>query len=627
MQDSLLRLARNLYVHRGTTNVGILVAGDRAALIDYGEGDVEAVLDGLGVRRVEAVFITHVHRDQVCGLAQPAGRVAGCRVVVPAAERAYLDAVEPLWRDPARRWHAYDFRPGHLLPSESIPASDVCRGGEDISWRGWRIGVYETPGHTDGSVSYVVECDGGRFAFCGDALAGPGQVWELYSLQRGGTYGPCTIRDYHGYLGARGVLLDGLARLGETQPAALIPAHGPVVDRPAEAIAALAAGLTEAFALYASAAALRHYFPPVFAEVAGREDCLPIQAGTVPPAFLRHVGTSWIVIAESGAALVMDCGSPAVIEELQRLLTTGEIRRIEGLWISHYHDDHVDALPAFQRAFPCPTIADPRVAAVVSEPRAFRLPGLSPAVVRVDRRADSGESWEWREFRLTTYHFPGQTYYHGALLVEGHGLRLLFAGDSFTPAGMDDYCPHNRTFLGPGRGYDACLGLLAELHPDLLFNCHVDVAWRFPPEHIARMRALLAARERVLGRLVPWDDPNYGLDEHWVRCQPYEQEVAPGAGADVTVRITNHSAIAHEATCQPVLPRGWASIAPTATTIPARADGGLRFRIPVPAGTPPGQYVIPFTLDYAGRRLAQFREALITVPPSPTWRPPRTGLD
>src|SRR5262245_66586362 len=104
MHGSPERLAPGLYVHRGGLNVGILVDGDRAALIDYGEGDVEAALDELGVRRVDTVFVTHVHRDQVCGLARPSSRVAGCRVVVPAAERAHLESVEQFWRDPARRW-------------------------------------------------------------------------------------------------------------------------------------------------------------------------------------------------------------------------------------------------------------------------------------------------------------------------------------------------------------------------------------------------------------------------------------------------------------------------------------------------------------------------------------------
>ena len=36
----------------------------------------------------------------------------------------------------------------------------------------------------------------------------------------------------------------------------------------------------------------------------------------------------------------------------------------------------------------------------------------------------------------------------------------------------------------------------------------------------------------------PWDHANYGMDEHWVRCYPYEQEVALGEAAHLRVEIT-----------------------------------------------------------------------------------------
>ena len=45
--------------------------------------------------------------------------------------------------------------------------------------------MLDTPGHTDGSLSYLVEVDGKRVVFCGDAIYDEGQVWDLYSLQKG----------------------------------------------------------------------------------------------------------------------------------------------------------------------------------------------------------------------------------------------------------------------------------------------------------------------------------------------------------------------------------------------------------------------------------------------------------
>ncbi|MEZ4664127.1 MAG: hypothetical protein R2911_41890 [Caldilineaceae bacterium] len=34
--------------------------------------------------------------------------------------------------------------------------------------------------------------------------------------------------------------------------------------------------------------------------------------------------------------------------------------------MTHYHDDHVDAMPALQAAFDCPTLADAHVAPVIN---------------------------------------------------------------------------------------------------------------------------------------------------------------------------------------------------------------------------------------------------------------------
>ena len=81
------------------------------------------------------------------------------------------------------------------------------------------------------------------------------------------------------------------------------------------------------------------------------------------------------------------------------------------------------------------------MAEVVSEPSAWPpLPCLNAEKVQVDRVTNDGESWQWHEFKLTAYFFPGQTLYHGGLLVERGDLRILFVGDSLTAGGIEDYC-------------------------------------------------------------------------------------------------------------------------------------------------------------------------------------------
>lgn len=605
-------LADDLATHHGLINVGIVRRGDRAMLIDCGDGQVIPALQAMGVRHVERVLFTHHHRDQASGLPAIFDYSASpVRVTAPASEGDCFASVERYWTDPARQWHLYDFHPHHLMLPESVPVDAACREGDQIEWGRWRIRVLETPGHTDGSVSYLVEGAAQRVIFSGDVIYAPGQIWAVFPLQRGGRFGEWTIRDYHGFLGARSLLTESLQKIRQARPSALVPSHGTIMNLPEAAIDALLANLRECVECYAEISALHYHFPEMFQDDRIRR---LIDADTAPlPPFVRHLGTTFVVVAADGAALVMDCGSPRVIEEIQALQEAGIVRQVELFWVSHYHDDHVDAAADFQRRFPCPTVADATVADVISHPSAYRLPCLSPTVVRVDRRTRSGESWDWHEFRLTAYHFPGQTYYHGALLVEGHGQRLFFIGDSFTPSGIDDYCAGNRNFLGPDRGFDACLRLLDELCPDYLFNCHVDVAFRFSAEQIRFMRENLTRRAELFQRLLPWDDPNYGLDEHWVRCQPYAQVVRPGQSAPLEVVITNHSTEARLASCQPALPPGWSAVVPAPTLAPARGERALKITIQPPGDARPGQYVIPIALEYAGRRLGQLSEALIRV--------------
>lgn len=614
MTTTYTKINDTLFVHHGCCNVGIVRAGAHALLIDAGNGDIQATLTALGITTIDRILFTHHHRDSASGVATVA--TAATRIGVPAEERPWFAQVETFWHDPKMRWHLYNVHPHNLMLAESITVHDTFSDGDQVQWGDVTITIIATPGHTDGSVSYLVEAGGERVVFCGDLIYDSGQLWELYSLQKGNS----RVTDYHGFLGDRQRLLQSLDQVIAAGPTALIPTHGVIMTEPAQAVAQLRQRLADCYDRYVAVSALRYYFPELFVEYAGRPDHMPIREGKPVPAFLHHIGTTWIVIAANREALVMDCGDPAVLRALRQLQADGTITAVTACWVTHYHDDHVDALDQFQAAYPCTTYADSTVAAVVTAPHAFRLPCISPTVVRIDHVTADGESWQWNEFRLTAYHFPGQTYYHGGLLVEGQGVRLFFGGDSFTPSGLDDYCSGNRNLLGAGVGYDRCLALLAALQPTHIFNCHVEPAFDFTAAEISQMRANLADRVECYGQLFPWDHPNYGLDEQWVRCEPYEQPAQPGATIMLTVVVTNHSATQKTVNCRPILPTTWhARVSEQQATIPPQQEGRLTFTIAIPALTAvlssenqPGdrRVVIPIEVNYDGRALGQLREAI-----------------
>lgn len=613
----LIQLSEHLSVYYGAINVGIVCAGDKCLLIDCGDASVAGELPRLGVTSVDQILFTHHHRDQACGADTLIARKA--RVGVPARERGYFDNVGAYWNEPKNRWHVYEMRPHHLMLAESIRVDAAYNEGDVLSWGPARIRVLATPGHTDGSVSYLVEADGRKVIFSGDTIYSEGRLWDIYSLQKG----------YHGFLGARTELVASLRRIKDTEAEVLVPSHGPIITDPPKAIEVLVQRLEACYEQYVSISGFRYYASTLFTEYADRKSYMPFGKSKPAPSCLRHDDTTWTIVSRDKAAFVVDCGSPAVVQTLRKLVDENQIRTVEGLWVTHYHEDHTDGIAEFQKVFDCPTVIDSEVAQVVRDPSAWRLPCLSPGRCRVDRTLTDRESWPWHEFTMTSYHFPGQTLYHAALLVEGQGVRMLFVGDSFSPSGIDDYCTGNRNWLGRGVGFDRCIALIEKLKPTHLLSSHVSGAYEFTPEQYRFMKDNLDRREKLFGELVPWDDANYGLDESWVRCHPYGQKAKAGDQIVIRVIATNHSTEQNSFACRAALPRGWAprnvsagghaQSRPAADTgwarhnVAAGVDDEVTIVVDVPVNASPGRYIVPIDVQYGSWSLPQFTECVVVL--------------
>jgi len=154
-----------------------------------------------------------------------------------------------------------------------------------------------------------------------------------------------------------------------------------------------------------------------------------------------------------------------------------------------------------------------------------------------------GYKMQWKEFTFQFFYFPGQTIYHDALMVtKDSGEKIFFIGDSFSPSGIDDYCLLNRNLLQDGMGYFYCLDFLKKLSPEtLLINEHIVQPFAFSTSQVDLMIDTLQRRREDLSQLFPWDDPNFGIDEQWVRFHPYSLEIKKGSSGEVSVRVFNHS--------------------------------------------------------------------------------------
>jgi glyoxylase-like metal-dependent hydrolase (beta-lactamase superfamily II) len=605
----------DLFVYPGAANTGVLRCGERAVLIDCDDTLTPERLAELGIQTVERIYCTQHRRPNTAGI--PHFQAA---VHAPQAERQQFEEAAAYWQDWRSHWHLYHFRPGPLAPLHDIPIQGTVSEGDVLEWGGFTVRVLDTPGMTGGAVSYIVERSAGGpgpagVTFCGDALYGPGQVWDVHSLQNNmGGYS-----DYHGFLGAARTLIASLEKLAGLSSGSLVPSHGGVVEAPTAAARLTIQRLEQLYRNYAATSALNFYFPHIFQDL--RDDpwrMAPAQVVDFPGFILPVAATSFAIRSETGGLFLIDCGSDSVLETLAAWKEQGQFADLEGCWVTHYHDDHVDALHHLAASTSAPIYADEHLAEILAHPARFCLPCLSPAAAPLTHVTTDGETWRWREFKLTALHFPGQTLYHGGLLVRGRGLAVLFGGDSFAPTGLDDYTAGNRNFLGPGQGYRRCIDLIRRYRPDLILNQHQRQAFHFSDEQLDYMEQMLAAREALLAELLPWDHPNHGTDAGWIRAYPYTLDAGPGATCVLEVRATEHSGQPHTLDVEAVLPPGWEARSHAPGSNRTETASGERIaRAPVSINIPPtagpGSYPVAFRVTWNGQYLGQVCHAIVNI--------------
>ncbi len=598
-QESGSEILPGLRIVPGAVNTGLFERNGKILMIDSGEMGGPA----------DWCLYTHHHRDQASRAASLAS--AGARLIVPTAERHFFDDAFGFW-DSAEALldHSMDFRPHVFTLRESVPVARAVTGGDTHPWQGLQFQVIDTPGHTAGSVTYIVEIAGKRVAFTGDLIFAPGQIWEMYSLQK---KFPKMRSGYWGFGGAVPEVKASLDRVLAAKPDILIPSHGAPIHDPPAAVAQLKDHLDDVMNNYFVTAGWR--ISPMHKGEYPREldpPMFPSLPRVSYPKWIRDIAaTTKVIVSDDKSAFVSDCGSPKAIEELARLHEAGEIGSIEGVWISHYHDDHTENRNVLRRRFGTKVFVQEELVDIIENPTAYRMPALFPESIKVDRVMRDGETIAWKEFRLTFYYFPGQTLYHAGLMVEKDGYKVFFTGDSITNWGVDDYCSQNRNFMGQNVGYRKCFDRLLAAKPDMLVAAH----WGPEPistDYVRKTIELFREREALEQKLFPHDNINFGLDPCWIRSYPYRQKALPGALVAVEARIMNHSSVPKKAQAELVLPAGWTARQPSgAQEIPANTEGVIRLLAAAPANPPRRRQVIGLSVTFGGRRIGEFAEAIV----------------
>jgi glyoxylase-like metal-dependent hydrolase (beta-lactamase superfamily II) len=585
--------APGIAVVRDTCNVYVLRSGRQGVAVDFGAGAVLDRLEELGLDRITDVLVTHHHRDQVQGLARAVAH--GARIWVPPLEERLIAGVGRHWQSRGID-RDYDLTDDRFSLREPVAVTGSVAEYRAVEVGGFAVYTLPTPGHTIGSVSYLVEVGGRELAFTGDLVYGDGQLWSLAATQW----------TYSGVEGQASTVTSAHV-LAQRGPAALLPSHGPVIDEPARSLEIVQRRLVELIELRLGVrSGIRERLERPFEEIT--------------PHLLRNrvsFANSHVLLSESNAALIVDFGYDTapwqrpLLWSIDALKEQHGVESVDAVVTTHYHDDHVAGLNLLRDAQGTEVWSPANVAPVLEEPHRYDLPCLWPEPIPVDRVLELGAPFTWREYELTAYAFPGHTLYAAAIAFDVDGKRVVATGDQYAfehdGRTLANYQYRNRFRRGD---YATTAQLLGRLQPDLVISGH----W-FPRELDGDPIASLAPigeRVRALhDELLP--DESFGEEGFGARIEPYRCTVDPDGTVELEVTVRNPFPRAERARVEVALPGGFtASPASEELELMPHGEGTVRFVVRVSA-EPARRARVAADLTVGDVRFGEQAEALIDV--------------
>ncbi len=523
------KLSKDVYIYKDSVYCGIIKNGDDVLLIDCGDGLFLPCLDDIGAVNIKTALFTHHHADVASGCWKL--NAVNAAVGVPKEEKHLFADIDTFFTSKESQYERYDQNPSVNCIRKSVRVSFSINDGDEFNESGTLVKAISTPGHTAGSMSYIVSTKEKTIAFVGDLIYDYGKILNLYSLQQKGGYNT----DYHGFLGGYLQLINSLDRILDCNPDVLVPSHGHIIYNPNKAIIELKQNLIACYSLYKEVSSINHWY---------NEPNAVIKADIRPtPNYILEYDTTRIIVSEDRSAFVIDCGNKQAVDYIDSLIADKTITSIDGIWVSHYHDDHVSCINMLKERYNCKVYCHVCFSDLLTNPNGYILPCLYEAPIQVDYQLTDFEDIIWKEFVMTNCYFPGQTIYHAALCLYNQRAneRVLFVGDSFTPTGIDDYCSYNINPLKLSDGYFYCIDLLENMPIDCMINQHQPGSFVFSEESLHILRDNLMKRFNLFSKLLPESDVNYGLYPNWISSYPYSQTINKGDSFNIKFSLDNYT--------------------------------------------------------------------------------------
>lgn len=609
-----MQLGEDVFRFADTCHVYLLRHGRRAVLVDFGSGAVLDHLADFGVDEVTDVLVTHHHRDQVQGLRRAAA--AGIRIWVPPVERELIAEVDEHWRTRPLA-NDYDVRQDRYSLLHQVPVTGTVAEYRTRRYGGIEVYTLPTPGHTVGSVSYLVDLAGRRLAFVGDLVHGEGRVWSLAATQWAYT-------GFHENAGREGAAATVLScqQLLDHHPDLLLPSHGEPVTDPPAAVARVSAHLRALLDLHR-----RTPWEP--------ERMLRSPWREITPHLLRNttsMANSYALLSDQGTALLLDFGYDLctglaggsdrsarrpLLASIEALRRDHGVEKVEVALPTHYHDDHVAGFNLLREVHGTQVWSPAHISPVLAAPARWDLPCLWYDPIPVDRDLPVDRPVRWREYEIGVYDLPGHTLYAAAYAFTVDGRRVIATGDQQSTEWEPGLRPELLNYQYRNRfridDFTRSAELYRRLSPELMISGH----W-FPFEVTDAYLDMLLEKGQELARLhrelLP-REVDFGAEGFGARISPYRSVLAPGGRTRLEVEVLNPFPEPAEAWARLVVPDGWLAEPDTVRLELAGHRPGLAtFQLRVPPGGPPVERErIAVDLTVGHTRFGQQAEALVSV--------------
>lgn len=578
--------------------------------VDFGDGLVLDVAAELGVT-VTAVLLTHHHRDQGQGLHRAAA--AGIAIWVPPVEEELFADADRFWQH-RRVINDYDLRTDRFSIMESIPVAGTVPEYRTATFGGVDVRTLPTPGHTLGSVSYLIDHGGVRVACTGDLIHSPGKVWSLAATQ-------------WTYTGNEGPLMTMLSAevLRDERLDLLLPSHGTVMDEPDAALDLLYANLAD------------------YVDSRRPAEGMDIRARLRDPfdRLTDHLlinrsanSCSYVLLSDTDAALIIDFGfdqttwyplggpratQRPLLASLPALRERYGVTRVEVALPTHYHDDHVAGMNLLRAVEGTEVWIPANVAPIMNEPFRYDLPCQWYEPIPADRVLPLEQTFTWHEYEIGVHPLPGHTEFAAAYSFTVDGVRVLAVGDQQDGLGRPgvrrdllNYQYRNRLRM---NDFADGVRLYRRVAPGLMIAGHWEPR-QVDDGFLDRLDDAAASLIELHRRLLPLDEHHTEPDSVVARLVPYLCWAEPGDVIDYRVEFTNPLAETAALTLAPVLPPDWELVkGELEHKLAARESTVLEFSVRVGPRERPGPYRRVLTVDatIGSRRLGQLAEALVEL--------------